>query len=151
MIAYQVRIGSIVDLETGVVYSSRTECIEALGWELVVPILHSSNKTKRLRIVTVEDRIKALHRDGEETCVKAAVELDMTKRDLAQYAEEGWNPTTLDDAKNLLKTHVEAMDELIDALSDVARTLCTNEQLETLRSEFRLDIYKDVSDMVSRL
>ena len=116
-----------------------------------MPILHSRKKTKRLRIVTVEDRIKALHRDGEEACTKAAVELDMTKRDLAQYAEEGWNPTTLDDAKNLLKTHVEAMDELIDSLSDVARTLCTNEELETLRSEFRLDIYKDVSDMVSRL
>jgi hypothetical protein len=75
----------------------------------------------------------------------------MTKRDLSQYAEEGWTPTTLDDAKNLLKTHVEAMDELIDALSDIARTLCTNEELETLRSEFRLDIYKDVSHMVSRL
>jgi len=151
LIAYQVRIGNIIDLETGVVYGSRTECIEALGRELVVPILHSRKKTKRLRIVTVEDRIKALHRDGEEACTKAAVELDMTKRDLSQYAEEGWTPTTLDDAKNLLKTHVEAMDELIDALSDVARTLCTNEELETLRNEFRLDIHKDVSDMVSRL
>ena len=133
------------------VYGSRTECIEALGRELVVPILHSRKKTKRLRIVTVEDRIKALHRGGEEAWVKAAVELDMTKRDLSQYAEEGWTPTTLDDAKNLLKTHVEAMDELIDALSDIARTLCTNEELETLRNEFRLDIYKDVSHMVSRL
>ena len=151
MVSHLVAIGSIIDLETGVVYGSRTECIETLGRELVVPIFHSRNKTKRLRIVTVEDRIKALHRDGEEACTKAAVELDMTKRDLAQYAEEGWNPTTLDDAKNLLKTHVEAMDELIDSLSDVARTLCTNEELETLRSEFRLDIYKDVSDMVSRL
>jgi len=151
MASHLVRIGSIIDLETGVVYDSRTECIEALGREVVVPILHSRKKTKRLRVITVEDRIRALHRAGETTCTKAAVELDLTQRDLAEYAVEGWNPTTLDDAKSLLKTHVEVMEELIDTLSDVARKLCTAEELETLRNEFRIDIYKDVSDMVSRL
>jgi len=45
MTKYLVTVGSVVDLEAGVAYGSRTEAIEALGRDVVVPILTPERNT----------------------------------------------------------------------------------------------------------
>jgi len=147
----KVRIGNVVDTETGQVYPSRTDCIAKLGREVAVPLLHSRKKHRRLRIITVNDRLTALFAQGEAACTMAAMELEDTLLDLGNHAQGGWTPQKFDDVRSLLRTHCEAIENQIDNVGEAGAVLGQHEELETLRHEFQIDIGRDISNMVHRL
>ena len=152
--AFSCHVGSIIDLDTGIVYGSRTECIEALGREVAVPIFHSRKKYKRLRVITMEDRIKALFERGAAGCSEAGVEINLTLNDLSGYAMGGWSAEKFDDVCSLLNHHCEVMSEIADKIGDAARALNRQETLEEFQSDFDIEksyITHKPSDMVHRL
>ena len=129
----KVRIGNVVDTQTWVIYKSRTDCIATLGREAPVPLLHS------------------LFAQGEAACTMAAMELEATLRDLGSHAQGGWTPQKFDDVRSLLRSHCEAIENLLDNVGEAGAVLGQHEELETLRHEFQIDIGRDISDMVYRL
>ena len=147
----KVRVGNVVDTQTWVIYKSRTDCIAALGREVAVPLMHSRKKRRRLRIITVNDRLKALFAQGETACTMAAMELECTLRDLGSHAQGGWTPQKFDDVRSLLRTHCEAIENQLDNVGEAGAVLGQHEELETLRHEFQIDIGRDMADMVYRL
>jgi len=146
-----VRVGSVLDVTSGIVYPSRTDCIAALGRDVAVPLLHSRKKRKRLRVITVNDRLEALFAQGEAACTMAAMELECTLRDLGSHAQGGWTPQKFDDVRSLLRSHCEAIETQLDNVGEAGAVLGQHEELETLRHEFQIDIGRDISDMVHRL
>jgi len=151
MTKYLVTVGSVVDLEAGVAYDSRTEAIEALGRDVVVPILHSRKKRKRLRIITMADKKQAMYKRGEEACAQAVLFTEWTVKDIELAARNGYSADEFTDVASSLRSLVEDLEELVSTIDEVGHYLGNQEELETLRHEFRIEISRDVSDMVSRL
>jgi len=151
MAQYLVNVGSVVDLEAGVAYGSRTEAIEALGRDVVVPILHSRKKHKRLRVITMADRKQVMYKRGEEACAKAVLFTEWTVKDVELAARGGYSADEFTDVASSLRSLVEDLEELISTIDEVGHYLSNQEELETLRHEFRIEIGHDMADMVSRL
>ena len=139
MNAFIVHVGSIIDLDTGIVYGSRTECIEALGREVAVPIFHSRKKYKRLRIITMNDRMKAVYERGVAGCSEAGIEINLTLNDLSGYAIGGWTAEKFSDVKNLIDHHCELMAEIADKIEAAGRALDRQETLEEFQNDFSIE------------
>jgi len=137
--AFTCHVGSIIDLDTGIVYGSRTECIEALGREVAVPIFHSRKKHKRLRIITMADRMKAMYERGAAGCSEAGIEINLTLNDLSGYAIGGWTAEKFDDVKNLIDHHCEMMSEIADKIGEAGRALGRQETLEEFQNDFSIE------------
>jgi len=150
--SYLVQVGSVVDLEAGVAYGSRTEAIEALGRDVVVPILHSRKKHKRLRVITMADKKQAMYEQAEGACDLAIVGLQLTVKDIElAMTGEGYTSAGLSDVASSLRALMEDLEDFISDIDEGSRYLSNHEYLETMRHEFRIEIQRDVSDMVSRL
>ena len=145
----KVRIGSVVDTHTGRVYPSRSECIKALGRD-AVPMLRDK-RYKRLRIITVSDRKKAMFEQGEEAVVMATIYLEGALRDIGKAAQGGLDPDKLSDIAMWLKALGEDLDLTQLKIREAGDFLANELDQETFRNEFRIDIRKDIESMVQRL
>ena len=151
MIAYQVRIGNIIDLEADVVYGYRTECIEALGREFVVPILHSRKKHKRLKVITLNDRTIAMGKQIEEFAARSVVEMAWAIKGIERSARDGYTSADATDVRCTIECLMEDLDGYLDKIREASRYLENEDYRGTERDEFTYERVKQLSDMVYRL
>ena len=151
MTKYLVTIGSVVDLEAGVAYGSRTEAIEALGRDVVVPILHSRKKHKRLKVITLSDRTISMGKQLEENAAKAVVEMTWAIKGIERSARDGYTPTDATDVRCTIECLMEDLEDYLDKIKEASRCLENEEYRSTDRDEFTYERVSQFSDMVSRL
>ncbi len=151
MTRYIVTVGSILDLDTGVVYGSRTEAIEALGRDIVVPILHSRKKHKRLKVITLKHRAIAMGKQLEEYAAKTVVELTWAIKSIERSARDGYTPTDASDVRSTVECLMEDLEDYLEKIREASRYLEDEEYRSTLRDEFIYERNQQLSDMVHRL
>ena len=145
-----VRVGNVLDTQTGIVYSSRSACIEALGRDVAVPMLRD-RRFKRLRIITMEDKKKAMYEKGEHACAMAVIFLEGTVRDIEIAARSGYTHDDFTDVVSSLKALQEDLDNFIPHIREAGHYLGDQIELETMRHEFQIDRRDDIQSMVQRL
>ena len=151
MARYLVTVGSVVDLEAGVVYGSRTEAIEALGRDVVVPILHSRKKHKRLKVITLNDRTIAMGRQLEENAARSVLEMTWAIKSIERSARDGYTPADAGDVRCTVEGLIEDLGDYLDKIREASRYLENEEYRSTDRDEFIYERVKQLSDMVQRL
>ena len=151
MAQYLVTVGSVVDLEAGVVYGSRTEAIEALGRDVVVPILHSRKKHKRLKVITLNDRTIAMGRQLEENAARAVLEMTWAIKSIERSARDGYTPADAGDVRCTVEGLIEDLGDYLDKIREASRYLENEEYRSTDRDEFIYERTQQLSDMVHRL
>ena len=151
MSRFTVRIGSVVDLEAGVVYGSRTQAIKALGRDVVVPILHSRKKHKRFKVITVEDRAKAMYEQLEDNIARSVVEMTWAIKGMERAAKDGYSPSDAVDVRCTIECLMEDLEDYLDKIREASRYLENEEYRSTDRDEFTYERVKQLSDMVQRL
>jgi len=151
MAKYLVTVGSILDLEAGVVYGSRTEAIEALGRDVVVPILHSRKKRKRLKVITLKDRAVAMGRQLEENAARSVLEMTWAIKSIERSARDGYTPADAGDVRCTIEGLIEDLGDYLDKIREASRYLENEEYRSTDRDEFLYERVEQLSDMVSRL
>jgi len=151
MAQYLVTVGSVVDLEAGVAYGSRTEAIEALGRDLVVPILHSRKKHKRLKVITLNDRTIAMGRQLEENAARSVLEMTWAIKSIERSARDGYTPADAGDVRCTVEGLIEDLGDYLDKIREASRYLENEEYRSTDRDEFIYERVKQLSDMVQRL
>ena len=146
MAKYLVTVGSVVDLEAGVAYGSRTEAIEALGRDVVVPILHSRKKHKRLKVITLKDRTIAMGKQIEEFAARAVLEMTWAIKSIERSARDGYVRCTIEGL-------IEDLGDYLDKIREASRYLENEEYRSTDRDEFTYERaqLRVLSDMVQRL
>jgi len=140
-----------LDLDTGVVYGSRTEAIEALGRDVVVPILHSRKKHKRLKVITLKHRAIAMGKQLEEYAARTVVELTWAIKSIERSARDGYTPTDASDVRSTVECLMEDLEEYLEKIREASRYLEDEEYRSTLRDEFIYERNQQLSDMVHRL
>tara|TARA_R100000963_G_scaffold14071_1_gene10077 strand:+ start:707 stop:1162 length:456 start_codon:yes stop_codon:yes gene_type:complete len=148
---FTVRIGSVVDLEAGVVYGSRTQAIEALGRDVVVPILHSRKKHKRFKVITVEDRAKAMYEQLEDNIARSVVEMTWAIKGMERAAKGGYSPSDAVDVRCTIECLMEDLGEYLEKIREASRYLENKEYEDTDRREFKYERVQQFTDMVHRL
>ena len=151
MAQYLVTVGSVVDLESGVAYGSRTEAIEALGRDVVVPILHSRKKHKRLKVITLNDRTIAMGRQLEENAARAVLEMTWAIKSIERSARDGYTPADAGDVRCTVEGLIEDLGDYLDKIREASRYLENEEYRSTDRDEFIYERTQQLSDMVHRL
>ena len=151
MAKYPVTVGSIVDLEAGVVYGSRTEAIEALGRDVVVPILHSRKKHKRLKVITLNDRTIAMGKQIEEFAARSVLEMTWAIKSIERSARDGYTPADAGDVRCTVEGLIEDLGDYLDKIREASRYLENEEYRSTDRDEFIYERTQQLSDMVHRL
>ena len=151
MAKYLVTVGSVVSLEAGVAYGSRTEAIEALGRDVVVPILHSRKKHKRLKVITLNDRTIAMGKQIEEFAAKSVVEMAWAIKGIERSARDGYTPADATDVRCTIECLMEDLEDYLDKIREASRYLENEEYRSTDRDEFTYERVKQLSDMVQRL
>jgi hypothetical protein len=141
----------VVDLDTGVVYGSRTQAIEALGRDVVVPILHSRKKHKRFKVITVEDKETAMYKQGEEYCARAVVELTWAIKAIERSATGGYSPQEFSDVGSTIDCLIEDLEDYRTKIGETGRYLEDEEYRKTMREEFTYERVQQFTDMVHRL
>ena len=145
-----VRVGNVLDTQTGIVYSSRFACIEALGRDVAVPMLRDG-RFKRLRVITMTDKKKAMYEKGEKACAMAVIFLEGTVRDIEIAARSGYTHDDFMDVVSSLKTLQDDLDNFISDIREAGQYLGDQIERETLRHEFQIDRGDDIKSMVQRL
>ena len=143
-------MGNVLDTQTGIVYSSRSACIEALGRDVAVPMLRD-RRFKRLRVITVEEKKKAIYEKGEHACAMAVVFLEGTVRDIEIAARDGYSHDDFIDVVSSLTTLREDLDNFISNIGEAGHYLGDQVEMETHRHEFQIDRGDDIKSMVQRL
>ena len=133
------------------VYGSRTECIEALGREFVVPILHSRKKHKRLKVITLNDRTIAMGKQIEEFAARSVVEMAWAIKGIARSARDGYTSADATDVRCTIECLMEDLDGYLDKIREASRYLENEDYRGTERDEFTYERVKQLSDMVYRL
>ena len=151
MAKYLVTVGSILDLEAGVVYGSRTEAIEALGRDVVVPILHSRKKHKRLKVITLNDRTIAMGKQIEEFAARSVLEMTWAIKSIERAARDGYTPADAGDVRCTVEGLIEDLGDYLDKIREASRYLENEEYRSTDRDEFIYERTQQLSDMVHRL
>ena len=151
MSSFKVKIGSVVDLDTGVVYGSRTQAIEALGRDVVVPILHSRKKHKRFKVITVEDRAKAMYEQLEGNVARSVVEMTWAIKGMERAAKDGYSPSDAVDVRCTIECLMEDLEEYLGKIKEASRYLENKEYEDTDRREFKYERVQQFTDMVHRL
>ena len=151
MSSFKVRIGSVVDLDTGVVYGSRTQAIEALGRDVVVPILHSRKKHKRFKVITVEDRAKSMYEQLEYNIARTVVEMTWAIKGMERAAKDGYSPSDAVDVRCTIECLMEDLEEYLGKIREASRYLENKEYEDTDRREFKYERVQQFTDMVHRL
>jgi hypothetical protein len=151
MAKYLVTVGSVVDLEAGVAYGSRTEAIEALGRDVVVPILHSRKKHKRLKVITLNDRTIAMGRQLEENAARSVLEMTWAIKSIERSARDGYTPADAGDVRCTIEGLIEDLGDYLDKIREASRYLENEEYRSTDRDEFLYERVEQLSDMVQRL
>ena len=141
----------MVDLDTGVVYGSRTQTIEALGRDVVVPILHSRKKHKRFKVITVEDKETAMYKQGEEYCARAVVELTWAIKAIERSATGGYTPEEFSDVGSTLDCLIEDLEDYRAKIGETGRYLEDEEYRKTMREEFTYERVQQYADLENRL
>jgi hypothetical protein len=139
-----------LDTQTGVVYPSRVDCIKALGRDVAVPMLRD-RRFKRLRVITMEDKKKAMCEQGERSCALAVIFLEATVRDIEIAAHGRYTHDDFMDVASSLRAIQEDLEGFILNIEEAGYYLDEQIELETLRNEFQLDIREDIKSMVQRL
>jgi len=134
-----------------VVYGSRTECIEALGREFVVPILHSRKKHKRLKVITLNDRTIAMGKQIEEFAARSVVEMAWAIKGIERSARDGYTSADATDVRCTIECLMEDLDGYLDKIREASRYLENEDYRGTERDEFTYERVKQLSDMVYRL
>ena len=145
-----VRVGNVLDTQTGIVYSSRSACIEALGRAVAVPMLRD-RRFKRLRIITMDDKKKAMYEEGEHACALAVIFLEATVRDIEIAARGSYTHDDFIDVVSSLKALQQDLDGFISDIDEAGQYLGNQIDQETMRHEFELDRRDDINSMVQRL
>lgn len=151
MSSFKVRIGSVLDLDTGVVYGSRTQAIEALGRDVVVPILHSRKKHKRFKVITVEDRAKSMYEQLEDNIARSVVEMTWAIKGMERAAKDGYSPSDAVDVRCTIECLMEDLEEYLGKIREASRYLENKEYEDTDRREFKYERVQQFTDMVHRL
>lgn len=151
MSSFKVKIGSVVDLDTGVVYGSRTQAIEALGRDVVVPILHSRKKHKRFKVITVEDRAKSMYEQLEYNIARSVVEMTWAIKGMERAAKDGYSPSDAVDVRCTIECLMEDLEEYLGKIREASRYLENKEYEDTDRREFKYERVQQFTDMVHRL
>jgi len=151
MAKYLVTVGSLLDLEAGGVYGSRTEAIEALGRDVVVPILHSRKKRKRLKVITLKDRAVAMGRQLEENAARSVLEMTWAIKSIERSARDGYTPADAGDVRCTIEGLIEDLGDYLDKIREASRYLENEEYRSTDRDEFTYERVEQLSDMVQRL
>ena len=146
MSSFKVRIGSVLDLDTGVVYGSRTQAIEALGRDVVVPILH-----KRFKVITVEDRAKSMYEQLEDNIARSVVEMTWAIKGMERAAKDGYSPSDAVDVRCTIECLMEDLEEYLGKIREASRYLENKEYEDTDRREFKYERVQQFTDMVHRL
>tara|TARA_R110002051_G_scaffold154722_1_gene226904 strand:+ start:874 stop:1329 length:456 start_codon:yes stop_codon:yes gene_type:complete len=149
--SFKVKIGSVVDLDTGVVYGSRTQAIEALGRDVVVPILHSRKKHKRFKVITVEDRAKSMYEQLEDNIARSVVEMTWAIKGMERAAKDGYSPSDAVDVRCTIECLMEDLEEYLGKIREASRYLENKEYEDTDRREFKYERVQQFTDMVHRL
>jgi hypothetical protein len=149
--SFKVKIGSVVDLDTGVVYGSRTQAIEALGRDVVVPILHSRKKHKRFKVITVEDRAKSMYEQLEDNIARSVVEMTWAIKGMERAAKDGYSPSDAVDVRCTIECLMEDLEEYLGKIREASRYLENKEYEDTDRREFKYERVQQFADMVHRL
>ena len=97
------------------------------------------------------DRKKVMYKRCEEACARAVLFTEWTVKDVERAARDGYSADEFTDVASSLRSLVEDLEELISTIDEVGHYLSNQEELETLRHEFRIEIGHDMADMVSRL
>ena len=132
------------------VYSSRSACIEALGRDVAVPMLRD-RRFKRLRVITMTDKKKAMYEKGEHACALAVIFLEATVRDIEIAARSGYSHDDFIDVVSSLKALQQDLDGFISNVDEAGQYLGDQIDQETMRHEFQLDRRDDINSMVQRL
>ena len=143
-------MGNVLDTQTGIVYSSRSACIEALGRDVAVPMLRD-RRFKRLRVITMTDKKKAMYEKGEHACAMAVVFLEGTVRDIEIAARGGYTHDDFMDVVSSLTTLREDLDNFILNIGEAGHYLGDQIDQETMRHEFQIDRADDIRSMVQLL
>ena len=143
-------MGNVLDTQTGIVYSSRSACIEALGRDVAVPMLRD-RRFKRLRVITMDDKKKAMYEQGEHACVMAALHLEGAIRDIGDISMDGYDSVKFDDAACALESLIEGLEPYILSIREAGHYLGDQIEMETMRHEFQIDRRNDIQSMVQRL
>lgn len=151
MSSFKVKIGSVLDLDTGVVYGSRTQAIEALGRDVVVPILHSRKKHKRFKVITVEDRAKSMYEQLEDNIARSVVEMTWAIKGMERAAKDGYSPSDAVDVRCTIECLMEDLEEYLGKIKEASRYLENKEYEDTDRREFKYERVQQFTDMVHRL
>ena len=151
MSSFKVRIGSVLDLDTGVVYGSRTQAIKALGRDVVVPILHSRKKHKRFKVITVEDRAKSMYEQLEDNVARSVVEMTWAIKGMERAAKDGYSPSDAVDVRCTIECLMEDLEEYLGKIKEASRYLENKEYEDTDRREFKYERVQQFTDMVHRL
>ena len=133
------------------VYGSRTECIEALGREFVVPILHSRKKHKRLKVITLSDRTIAMGKQIEEFAARSVVEMAWAIKGIERSARDGYTPADATDVRCTIECLMEDLGEYLEKIREASRYLENKEYEDTDRREFKYERVQQFTDMVHRL
>ena len=133
------------------VYGSRTECIEALGREFVVPILHSRKNHKRLNVITLNDRTIAMGKQIEEFAARSVVEMAWAIKGIERSARDGYTSADATDVRCTIECLMEDLDGYLDKIREASRYLENEDYRGTERDEFTYERVKQLSDMVYRL
>ena len=140
-----------MDLDTGVVYGSRTQAIEALGRDVVVPILHSRKKHKRFKVITVEDRAKSMYEQLEDNVARSVVEMTWAIKGMERAAKDGYSPSDAVDVRCTIECLMEDLEEYLGKIKEASRYLENKEYEDTDRREFKYERVQQFTDMVHRL
>ena len=143
-------MGNVLDTQTGIVYSSRSACIEALGRDVAVPMLRD-RRFKRLRVITMDDKKKAMYEQGEHDCAMAVIFLEGTVRDIETAAKSGYSHDDFIDVVSSLKALQQDLDGFISNIAEAGHYLGDQIELETMRHEFQIDRREDIQSMVQLL
>ena len=140
-----------MDLDTGVVYGSRTQAIKALGRDVVVPILHSRKKHKRFKVITVEDRAKSMYEQLEDNVARSVVEMTWAIKGMERAAKDGYSPSDAVDVRCTIECLMEDLEEYLGKIKEASRYLENKEYEDTDRREFKYERVQQFTDMVHRL
>ena len=144
-----VKIGSVVDTQSGRVYPSRSDCIEALG-KGVIPLLRDK-RYKRLRVITVQDRLNHLYEEGKQECIMASILLEGSVRAMGEVASGDYSQEDFESIVGILEALREDLVGIIGTIKEASGSLEAELIEETMRNEFRIDIGSDIKSMVYRL
>ena len=116
----------------------------------MIPLLRDK-RYKRLRVITVQDRLNHLYEEGKQECIMASILLEGSVRAMGEVASGDYSQEDFDSIVGILEALREDLVGIIETIKEASGSLEAELIEETMRNEFRIDIGSDIKSMVYRL